>query len=279
MNLLSKLYLSAALLMLAAAQTAYADEEVGFPTVVGSDFKYVATAPSRWDSDDWQTLGWASLAVVGTAVVADRPVRDFMCQRSKMSSCPGAGPDAEVTNSTLTTIENFGQTYALGVMGGFYLAGVVGDSEKSVQVAQDLVSASLVSATIGQTVKIAVNRYRPRDNEGVYNAQGYTGFNNNSSFPSGHTTEAFTLAAVIASSYDEKWVSYTVYSLAGLVGIARMYHDAHWASDVTTSALLGTFVGKAIVKHNSDLRHNKNKVVMLPMLSPDFTGVQLIRTF
>lgn len=267
----------AALLLLGATQAAFADESPSFTTVVGSDIKYVATAPSRWDSEDWQTLGWATLAVVGTAVVADRPVRDFMCQRSKMSSCPGAGPNDEVTNSALTTIENFGQTYALGVMGGFYLAGVVGDNEKSVQVAQDLVAASLVTATIGQTVKIAVNRYRPRDNEGVYNAQGYTGFNNNSSFPSGHTTEAFTLASVIASSYDEKWVGYTVYSLAGLVGAARMYHDAHWASDVTASALIGIFVGKSIVKYNRTLR--AKKVAFLPLIGSDFAGVQIVGNF
>lgn len=263
--------------LLSTAQISLAEESASFPTIVGNDVKYVFTAPARWETEDWKTAGWATLAVVGTAVIADRPVRDFMCKQSKMSSCPGAGTNAEVKNSTLTTIENFGQTYALGVMGGFYLVGVISDNEKSVQVSQDLVAASLSSALVNQSIKVIANRSRPRDNQGTGDFKGFTGLNNNSSFPSGHTTEAFTLASVIASHYEEAWVGVTAYSVAGLVGVARMYHDAHFASDVVASALIGTFVGKSIVKHNSTLR--TGKVVLLPMIGPDFAGVQVVGNF
>jgi len=247
-----------------ASGFAHAEESASFPAIIGDDFKYVATAPSRWEAQEWQNLGWATLVVASTSIVADRPVRDFMRQQPK-------------DNTFLTTVENFGQTYALGVMGGFYLSGVMNSDERSVQVAQDLVAASLVSATINQTIKISVNRYRPRNDQGVYKAQGFTGLNNNSSFPSGHTTEAFTLASVIASHYEEAWVGNTVYSLAGIVGVARMYHDAHFASDVTASAFIGTLAGKSIVQHNRTLRGNK--VAVLPMFSPDFTGVQIATSF
>lgn len=263
--------------LLSTAQISLAEESASFPTIVGNDVKYVFTAPARWETEDWKTAGWATLAVVGTAVIADRPVRDFMCKQSKMSSCPDAGPNAEVKNSTLTTIENFGQTYALGVMGGFYLVGVISDNEKSVQVSQDLVAASLSSALVNQSIKVIANRSRPRENQGTGDFKGFTGLNNNSSFPSGHTTEAFTLASVIASHYEEAWVGVTAYSVAGLVGVARMYHDAHFASDVVASALIGTFVGKSIVKHNSTLR--TGKVVLLPMIGPDFAGVQVVGNF
>ena len=282
MKLIFKQYLSiffcAASLALTSAQLCHAAESASFPAIIGEDFKHEFTAPTRWDAQDWKSMGWATLAVVGTAVVADRPVRDFMCQQSKMSSCPGAGPNAEVTNSALTTIENFGQTYALGVMGGFYLAGIVSDNEKPVLVAQDLVSASIVSASINQVLKVSVNRYRPRDNQNLYSAPGFTSINNNSSFASGHTTEAFTLASVIASHYEETWVSVLSYSTAGLVGVARMYHDAHFASDVVASAFIGTWVGTSIVRHNRSLRGD-SKMVVLPMLGPDFTGVQLAGNF
>lgn len=263
--------------LLSTAQISLAEESASFPTIVGNDVKYVFTAPANWKKEEWVNLGWATLAVVGTSVIADRPVRDFMCKQSKMSSCPGAGTNAEVKNSTLTTIENFGQTYALGVMGGFYLVGVISDNEKSVQVSQDLVAASLSSALVNQSIKVIANRSRPRDNQGTGDFKGFTGLNNNSSFPSGHTTEAFTLASVIASHYEETWVGVTAYSVAGLVGVARMYHDAHFASDVVASALIGTFVGKSIVKHNSTLR--TGKVVLLPMIGPDFAGVQVVGNF
>lgn len=263
--------------LLSTAQISLAEESASFPTIVGNDVKYVFTSPANWEKEEWVNLGWATLAVVGTSVIADRPVRDFMCKQSKMSSCPDAGSNAEVKNSALTTIENFGQTYALGVMGGFYLVGVISDNEKSVQVSQDLVAASLSSALVNQSIKVIANRSRPRDNQGTGDFKGYTGLNNNSSFPSGHTTEAFTLASVIASHYEETWVGVTAYSVAGLVGVARMYHDAHFASDVVASALIGTFVGKSIVKHNRTLR--TGKVVLLPMIGPDFAGVQVVGNF
>ncbi|MDX8398685.1 MAG: phosphatase PAP2 family protein [Gallionellaceae bacterium] len=278
MNIKRHLFpLAAALFALATVPSTCAAESSSFTAIVGDDIKTVFIAPGSWEAEDWKKLGWATLAVVGTAVIADRPARDYMCQQSMMNSCPGTGSNPEVTNSALTTIENFGKTYAVGVMGGFYLAGLVTDNAKSVQVAQDLVAASITSALVNQTIKVTLNRSRPRENLGNGNFVGYTGLNNNSSFSSGHSTEAFTLASVIASHYDETWVSVLSYSTASLVGIARMYHDAHFVSDVVASAFIGSYIGKTVVKHNSSLRGNN--IALLPMLSPDFTGVQLVGNF
>ncbi|WP_408955122.1 phosphatase PAP2 family protein [Natroniella sp. ANB-PHB2] len=56
-------------------------------------------------------------------------------------------------------------------------------------------------------------------------------------FPSGHTTTAFALATTIANHYpDYKWYAY---GMATLVGVSRLYTDAHWASDVAAGAGLG----------------------------------------
>ena len=270
--------LFAALLAISSLPLLAAENTTSFPSLVVDDVKTVFTAPANWETAEWKNAGWATLAVIGTAVIADRPVRDFMCKQARMDSCFAPNtPSTEVANAPLTTIENFGQTYALGVMGGFYLAGVIGDNEKSVVVAQDLVAASLSSALVNQSIKVFANRSRPRDNLGNNDFKGYSGLNNNSSLPSGHTTEAFTLASVIASHYEETWVSVASYSVAGLVGVARLYHDAHFASDVVASAIIGTYVGKTVVKHNGSLR--TTKVVLLPMFGADFTGVQIVANF
>jgi hypothetical protein len=271
MNFISKNILQPAfvitLLLLIPVQAAYSDQAPGFGTILVDDIKYEATAPVRWNAEDWKDIGWAAMAVAGTSIIADRPVRDFMRKQT-----PG--------NTFLNDVQNFGQSYAIGVMGGFYAVGLITDNEKTVHVGEDLITASMIAAAINQTIKVSVNRYRPRDDQGVVNLQGYNGLNNNSSFPSGHTTEAFTLASVIASSYDDPWVAYSVYSVAGMVGIARMYLDAHWASDVVASAFIGTWVGKGIVNHNNAMRADKkNSVSVIPDIAPGYTGIRIVSKF
>jgi membrane-associated phospholipid phosphatase len=76
------------------------------------------------------------------------------------------------------------------------------------------------------------------------------------SFPSGHTTAAFALASTVTSESQRWWphqtwiVGPTMYGTATLVGLSRMYNNAHWASDVALGAAIGTFGGIKIVRYN-----------------------------
>jgi len=237
--------------------------ELSYPEILLDDVKYVVTAPARWEDAQWRQAGWASLAVVGTALVADRPLRDEMRRHSGDSAF-------------MTQIERFGLQYAAGVVGGFYVAGTLTDDEKAVQVAQDGLAASLIaSGIVTPALKLASGRSRPRDDRGIYHFRPFS--DGNSSFPSGHTTEAFALAAVVANHYDETWVSYTSYSIAGLVGLARTYHHAHFASDVLAGAMIGMLVGKTVVARNTDLR--SGKLVLLPEVSGSLIGIRIAGSF
>jgi membrane-associated phospholipid phosphatase len=40
-----------------------------------------------------------------------------------------------------------------------------------------------------------------------------------------------------------------MYGGASLVGLSRMYHDKHWASDVALGAAIGTFSGLKVVRY------------------------------
>ena len=236
---------------------------LSYPEIVLDDVRHVVTSPARWDEADWHKAGWASLAVVGTALAIDRPLRDEMLRHSG-------------NNSFVAQVERFGAQYAAGVVGGFYVMGALTDDENSIQVAQDGLAASLIaSGIITPAIKLVAGRSRPRDNNGVYHFKPFS--NGNSSFPSGHTTEAFALASVIANHYDDTWVTCTSYSIASLVGLARTYHQAHFASDVLAGALIGTLVGKSVVSRNAALR--ANKVVLLPEVSRGLIGVRLAGNF
>lgn len=261
------LCLSVLLLCLTGTVHAAENRPPSYPEVVLDDVKHVLSSPARWQEQDWQKLGLAAAGVVGVAVILDRPIRDEMRRHAPNDS------------RFMLNVERFGTQYSLGVLGSFYLAGAIGKNDTAIAVAQDGLAASIIaSGIVTPTIKFITGRARPRENLGIAAFHPFSlGYSSNSSFPSGHTTQAFAVASVIASHYDETWVSYSSYTVASLVGVARMYHDAHFASDVVTGALIGTLVGKSVVGHNKSLR--SAKVVVLPEIGPEFIGVRITSNF
>lgn len=245
-----------------AAQTG--DAAPSFPGLVLKDVKHVVTAPSRWSTDDWKNVGWRAAAVVGTALAMDHPWRDEMRRH------------APNNNPMIRQVERFGAQYSPAVVGGFLAVGALSGNENTLETGEDMVSASLIaSGIVTPTIKLLFGRARPRYNMGVNYFKPFSSAN--ASFPSGHTTEAFALASVIAGHYSP-WVGYTAYGIAGMVGLARTYHDAHFASDVLTGAMIGTAVGQAVVRYNSEQRGHQ-KLVIVPQLAPGMVGVQVAGSF
>jgi len=89
------------------------------------------------------------------------------------------------------------------------------------------------------------------------------------SFPSGHTTTAFAVASSVTSETRRlhpnavKFVAPVLYGGATLVGLSRMYHNKHWASDVVLGAGIGTFSGLKVVRYSHAHPHNKIDRVIL----------------
>jgi membrane-associated phospholipid phosphatase len=42
-----------------------------------------------------------------------------------------------------------------------------------------------------------------------------------------------------------------------MVGLSRMYHDKHWASDVVLGAAIGTFTGLKVVRYSHAHPNNR----------------------
>jgi membrane-associated phospholipid phosphatase len=208
------------------------------PALLLHDATDTLGAPLHWDQSDWLGFGLTSAAVVGTAAWIDEPIRNGIQARHS------SGLD------TLTRIaEPFGAEYAWGTLGVFGLAGVVFHDGEARSVAIDGVFASAIAAgVVSPVLKWSVGRSRPYVNEGPYQ---FAFLGGNASFPSGHTTQAFAVASVIAAHYRVWWVWTAAYGTAALVGYSRIYHDAHWTSDVLAGAAIGTAVGWRVVKLNS----------------------------
>lgn len=223
----------------------------GFLYLVRIDMRDVLGGPVHWDSRQWGQFGIA-MAGIGASALLDQTIREHEQNRNS--------PTADRIASTF---EQFGEAGAFGVMGTFYVVGLARDDPRARSVGADGLIASVISgAIIAPVLKYAVGRVRPRDTEKTFEFHPFSG---NSSFPSGHATEAFTVASVISTQYPSTWVRVVSYGSAALVGYARIHHQAHFFSDVVAGATLGTVTGMAVVHRNEEERR---KYVLMPVLGP-----------
>ncbi len=95
------------------------------------------------------------------------------------------------------------------------------------------------------------------------------------SFPSGHTSGAFALAAV-AETYYGPWVGIPSFALASLVGVARLDSNKHFASDVMAGAILGTLMGLGTAKFH---KKEFSNYFLVPTIHEDTVEISLIRPF
>jgi len=140
--------------------------------------------------------------------------------------------------------------YPLIAVASFYAQGLIWNNERSKKIAMNCVKSYLISNSFARLSKIVFSRQRPSVDPPDAN-KWFMG-NHNSSFFSGHTTTAFSVATVIAEEYRETvWVPIVSYTLASCAGLSRIRDNQHWASDVITGALIGFATGQLILHKNN----------------------------
>ncbi|WP_337871985.1 phosphatase PAP2 family protein [Ignavibacterium sp.] len=205
------------------------------------------SAPSDFNKNDWITFGSVT-ALTSTAFLIDRENREFW-QRNR--------------TKTLDDVSEVGRiygeiSYAAILSGSLYLGGKV-FKDKDVSVTGRMLLEGLLYAGLTTTVlKFATGRSRPYMNEGELQFNFFQTTNDYLSFPSGHSTVAFTLSSILSDRINNTYASIGLYSLAVLTLWQRMYSDNHWLSDVILGASIGYFIGKAVVKFDDDSKSNEN---------------------
>ncbi len=97
------------------------------------------------------------------------------------------------------------------------------------------------------------------------------------SFPSGHTSTMFSSAASLFDFYGWK-IGTPVLLLATYTGIARVYKNAHYLSDVLFGAALGAAVGHAYSLHHQST--SENHITFMPFYqSKNELGIFIQRQF
>jgi membrane-associated phospholipid phosphatase len=137
-----------------------------------------------------------------------------------------------------------------------YAAGVSTANEQTLDAGFHILESVFVASNVTDVLKRAVGRARPSVSSDplrfdVGNDEGTTA---SASFPSGHATVAFALAAASAAELSHhgvpgaRFIIPVLYGTATGVGTARVYGRAHWASDVVAGAAVGMFSARAVVR-------------------------------
>ena len=108
--------------------------------------------------------------------------------------------------------------------------------------------AVLNSLIVVELLKTLTQRPRPAFPSGQPNHASDGEFlTGGRSFPSGHSAEAWALAAVIAGQYrHRRWVPPLVYALATTAAVSRISARKHFPSDVFVGAAIGYLIGRQV---------------------------------
>lgn len=145
-----------------------------------------------------------------------------------------------------------------GAAVGVYVAGRVSHHPRAAHVGSDLVRGQILNGILTVGIKTAVRRERP--NGGT------------ESFPSGHTSAAFTSATILQGNFGWK-VGGPAYALAGFVGWTRVRDDQHWLTDVIIGGAVGAIAGLAVTGG-----HEHRRWQVTPTATRQSFGVLVTRT-
>jgi len=95
----------------------------------------------------------------------------------------------------------------------------------------------LVTTLVATTLKHSINRARPFE---TYPDIQKLSDGGSSSFPSGHTSDAFSTATSLSLAFPKWYVIAPSYTYAALVGYSRMHLGVHYPSDVLAGAIIGS---------------------------------------
>jgi len=229
---------------------------ISFPQFqeIGSDFNRffktgedVLVSPSKWGKTDW-LIFFSTIAVTSGTFLVDKHARNF----SKTSF-----------GDKLFSIDNvFNVTIPVIGIAGIYGCGLIFDDSKIRNLGLQLVESCAYAGIVTSVIKTAAGRSRPYVGKGNMDWHPVQFNTDQTSFPSGHATLAFAISSVMANYINNIYWKVGWYTIASLVGTARIYHDKHWLSDVVMGSAIGYFIGNYVSKDPENRAEQEGKQPM-----------------
>ncbi|MEW6655098.1 MAG: phosphatase PAP2 family protein, partial [Bacteroidota bacterium] len=146
--------------------------------------------PAEWGKNDWLKVGLAGAAAFAL-MQADQSVRtEFMKDRSYYKSFP------------IETGRLYGELYSpLIFAGAFGINGWLNNDKTSRKIGYEIIQTTIYAGAITTVLKLAFGRARPFTEKGTQSFGNQSLFDDSfRSFPSGHTTIAFSISTVLAKN-------------------------------------------------------------------------------
>ncbi len=204
------------------------------------DARALVRAPFQWGAQD-RTKAAGAAVLVGGLMAFDESLA-FESQERRSS----------FTDRVSKATTGFGSGDAWFLSGGLIACGIVLHDQRLTLMGREAIEAGVFAGLITSMLKPTLGRVRPiaAKNETAYEPLS----SSNASFPSGHATEAFAVASVVAARSTGWLLPTLAYTAASVVAFDRVNDRAHFPSDVAAGALVGTLVGRFLVH-----RHEKTE--------------------
>lgn len=262
---------------------------------IPSDFVFMG----KEISNDWKKTGYYAVGVIGL-IALDKVTTGFYQNHVEPNidyklpkiNIFGTGRGKEWISG-----ENAYLTYPIIVN---YIGAFLTNKERGQYAAINSLKAIQYSSIITQLgLKTIFGRNRPNrplsetanvpwtnNNWDFFNARNEFFFASpeGSALPSLHTTTYFALAKVFQMEYDNYWIPYGIISIAWLSDIKS--HN-HWISDIVLGGIVGTIIGRSIVKSSwkkrgiSDTPKREKLITynFIPQCSSEFIGIRVVGNF
>ena len=108
-----------------------------------------------------------------------------------------------------------------------------------------LISEAVGGILLADSLKLLIQRDRPSNLSFAIRQEHWL----TQSFPSGHTTTAFSVAMMLLLltwGSKHRWMGISALPIACLVGLSRIYRGVHWPTDVLAGVCFGTIAACAL---------------------------------
>lgn len=143
-------------------------------------------------------------------------------------------------------VSSTAEPLAAGIPAAMLAVGLLNHNEHLKSTSINALLGLAATTVVTEGLKVIVNRQRPYEKYPL-KVFPYNASEKGKSFPSAHTSLAFSTATSLSLSYQKWYVTVPAFAWATAVGYSRLYLGEHYPSDVFAGAAVG--IAGAYVGH------------------------------